>query len=226
MTEQTPSPASVAKRSSTTSAQPQLATPAYRHARGEVWFVSADPERPAVGTEIWSNRPAVVLSNNVLNARSGFAVIAYLSTAVKKRSGPTHVEVPALQGKGTAMVLLEQLHTVDASRLQKRLGSISREKLTEIDTAVSLSLGIGRFHDEHSYFRKWEEHLKSNKIDIAKEIEALAGQTADQRVVALTEALKLMTLERDSWRTLHETNARRGDVLDDVARALGGELHT
>jgi mRNA-degrading endonuclease toxin of MazEF toxin-antitoxin module len=216
-----PSPANIktAPAPARANAEPEL-----RHSRGDVWLVASDPAAPAIGNELWSDRPAVIVSNNVLNRRSGFAQVVYLSTAVNKRSGPTHVEVPSPDGKGTAMALCEQIHTVDASRLRRKMGSVPEESFRDLNAAMALSLSIGRNPNTHGAFRKWEEHIKFNGIDIAKEINALAGLTTDQRVEALARALSLITVERDAYRNLFEALPERTDALHEVAVALGNPL--
>lgn len=221
MTVTTPSPSDLMR-----SAPRQVAakaSPEFRHRRGEIWMVVADSGNPAVGTEIWSDRPAVIVSNNVLNGRSGFAQVVYLSTATRKRTGPTHVQLPSLDGKGEAMALCEQVHTVDASRLRRKLGGVPDGRIRDLDAAIALSLSIGRNPDTHSAFRKWEEHVKLFGIDMAEEIRALSGQTTDQRVQALTLALELITIERDSYRNLFEASQERPAALRGVAEALGAE---
>ena len=218
MTIPTPTPATIRPRPATA----QAAKPAGRHRRGDVWMVVADPTAPAVGTELWSNRPAVVVSNNVLNARSGFAQVIYLSTATRKRTGPTHVEVPAAEGGGTAMALCEQIHTVDASRLRRRMNVLPDESMREIDEAMTLSLSIGRNPNTHGAFRKWEEHIKVHGVDMAEEIAALSGNTTDERVEALTRALTLMTVERDAFRDLYLGMPSTAAALEDLSAVLSG----
>lgn len=191
-----------------------------RHRRGDVWMVTADPERPAVGNEIWSNRPALIISNNTLNARSGFAQVVYLSTSTHKRSGPTHVMLPSPDGRGGTMALCEQVHTVDASRLQRKLGEIPAGRFRDVDAALTLSMSIGRNPDTFSAFRKWEEHIKLHGIDIAEEIQALSGLTTDQRVESLTRALELVTVQRDSYRNLYEVSQGLPGVMKGVAESL------
>jgi mRNA-degrading endonuclease toxin of MazEF toxin-antitoxin module len=221
MTLAAPSPASIVKSPALTLVKPG---PDLRHRRGEIWFVASERETPAVGTEIWSDRPAVIVSNNVLNGRSGFAQVVYLSTSARKRTGPMHVEVPAPDGRGYAMALCEQIHTVDASRLRRKMGALTEDRIRDVDAAMALALSIGRNPDTYSVFHKWEQHIKLNGIDIAKEINALAGLTTDHRVEALAEALKIMTVERDSYRNLFEASKERDAALGDVAKALGIEL--
>lgn len=220
MTREAPSPATVGAVAN----RRQAPDPDERYRRGDIWMVLADPSQPAVGNELWSNRPAVIVSNNVLNARSGIAQVVYLSTAARKRSGPTHVELPAIDGSGgTAMALCEQIHTVDASRLQRKLGHVSEEHVRELDAAMALSLSIGRNPNSYGLFRKWEEHVKLHGIDIAEEINALSGLTTDQRVESLTRALKLVAAERDAFQTLFESMPARAGALGDVSAALAGE---
>lgn len=191
-----------------------------QYRRGEVWVVAADPNNPAVGNEIWSNRPAVIVSGNVLNGRSGFAQVVYLSTSNRKRTSPTHVALPSTSGEGEVMALCEQVHSVDQSRLQRKIGEIPHQKIRDIDAALTISLSIGRNPDTYSLFHKWEEHIKLHGIDIAAEIRALEGQTADQRVIALTKALKLVTIERDAFQCLYETLDTKSTVMNDVATAM------
>lgn len=194
------------------------------YARGSVWMVLSDPARPAVGTEIWSNRPAVVVSNSTMNSRSGFVSVVYLSTSPRKRSGPTHVPIPGFDGAETTMALCEQVHTVDVSRLSRRIGLVSRTHMRDIDGALNISLSIGR-GDGHGIFRKWEEYIKLNGIDVQAEISALAGRTADERVAALTTALDLVTKERDAYRQLVEASAQVPGAMNHVTEALASARH-
>ena len=56
---------------------------------------------------------------------------------------PTHVSLENVPGLApTSLLLLEQIRTVDRRRLRGYIGHISREKMKEIDKAISVSLGI------------------------------------------------------------------------------------
>lgn len=180
-------------------------------------MVVADPTAPAVGTEIWSDRPAVVVSNNVLNSRAGFAQIVYLSTSPRKRTGPTHVSIPSPDRPGNTMALCEQVHTVDASRLVHALGQASDESMAQIDAALALSLSIGRDPDRYALFHKWENHIKETGVDLAEEVRSLSGKTADERVTALTSAVELLTRQRDSWREIAETTRKLPEAMKHIA---------
>ena len=200
-----------------------------RYQRGDIWLVAEDPLRPPVGTELWSNRPAIIVSNNVTGNRSGFVQIVYLTTSARKRSGPTHIMVPAPmtgrnQPQGEAMALCEQIHTVDVSRLRKPLGTLSRNRMHEIDQAIALTLSIGRNPDSTAVFKKWEQYIQVHGIDMAAEIEALAGHTTDQRVQALSRALALVSAERDSYKRLYETGQEMPGALDLLQEIVTGPM--
>ena len=65
-------------------------------------------------------------------------------TGIKKNiNQSTHVTITAEILKKESVILLEQIRTIDKSRLIKRIGSISKRKMREIDKALKVSCGIG-----------------------------------------------------------------------------------
>lgn len=200
-----------------------------RYRRGDIWLVAEDPLNPPVGTELWSNRPAIIVSNHVTGSHCGFVTVVYLTTSATKRSGPVHIMVPAPmtgrnQTQDEAMALCEQIHTVDVSRLRKPLGTLSRDRMREIDQAIALTLSIGRNPDSYGLFQKWEQYIKVHGMDLAAEIQALAGHTTDQRVEALTRALQLVSAERDSYKRLYETGQEMPAALDRIQEIVTGPM--
>ncbi|HOG94565.1 MAG TPA: type II toxin-antitoxin system PemK/MazF family toxin, partial [Opitutaceae bacterium] len=82
--------------------------------RFDVWLVTLDP---TVGSEIRKTRPALVVSPDEMNAHISTVIIAPMTT--KGRNYPTRVPC-TFQGK-TGEIVLDQLRTVDKTRLVKRL---------------------------------------------------------------------------------------------------------
>ena len=82
--------------------------------RFDVWLVTLDP---TVGSEIRKTRPALVVSPDEMNTHISTVIIAPMTT--KGRNYPTRVPC-TFQGK-TGEVVLDQLRTVDKTRLVKRL---------------------------------------------------------------------------------------------------------
>ena len=86
--------------------------------RFDVYLVSLDP---TIGAEIQKTRPCLIISPDEMNAYIQTAILAPMTT--RARSYPTRVSC-RFEGKD-AHIVLDQLRTVDQSRLIKRLGRIS-----------------------------------------------------------------------------------------------------
>jgi mRNA interferase MazF len=85
--------------------------------RFDVWLVTLDP---TVGSEIRKTRPALVISPDEMNAHIATVIIAPMTT--KGRDYPTRVPC-SFQGK-SGRVVLDQIRTVDKTRLVKQLGRL------------------------------------------------------------------------------------------------------
>lgn len=86
--------------------------------RFEVHLISLDPTK---GSEIKKTRPCIVISPDEMNRHIRTVIIAPMTTTIKNY--PTRVTV-TFQGK-KGQIVLDQIRTVDKSRLIKKLGSIS-----------------------------------------------------------------------------------------------------
>ena len=86
--------------------------------RFDVLLVSLDPVR---GSQIRKIRPCLVVSPDEMNRHIRTLIIAPMTT--KQRAYPTRVACK-FQGK-TGQIVLDQIRTVDKTRLDKKLGSIS-----------------------------------------------------------------------------------------------------
>ena len=87
--------------------------------RFDVWLVTLDPAR---GYEIRKTRRCIVISPDEMNRHIGTMIIAPMTT--KGRDYPTRVPVVSQRKKG--QVVLDQIRTVDKTRLVKRLGKLDR----------------------------------------------------------------------------------------------------
>jgi mRNA interferase MazF len=96
--------------------------------RFEVYLVQLDP---AQGSEIRKSRPCVVVSPNEMNSQLRTVIIAPLTPTL--RGWPTRVAV-TFQGKN-GEVALDQIRTVDSTRLVKHLGVVTpaeSERINEV----------------------------------------------------------------------------------------------
>ena len=85
--------------------------------RFDVWLVALDP---TVGREMQKTRPCLVVSPDEMNAYIATVIIAPKTT--RGRDYPTRVPCQ-FEGK-SGQVVLDQLRTVDKTRLVKRLGRL------------------------------------------------------------------------------------------------------
>ena len=107
--------------------------------RGEVWVVNWNPAR---GSEQAGRRPALIIQNDIGNEKAPTSIVAAISSSVKIY--PMNVEVRPPEGglKLPSIVKTAQILTVSKDRLEKRLGRLDDERMSEVDRAIKLSLSL------------------------------------------------------------------------------------
>lgn len=98
--------------------------------RFEVYLVRLNP---TVGREIRKERPCVVVSPDEMNHAIATVIIAPMTTRI--RSYPTRVPCH-FQGKD-GQIILDQIRTVDKTRLIKKLGTINESEQKEVLTVLT-----------------------------------------------------------------------------------------
>ena len=96
--------------------------------RFEIWLVQLDTTQ---GSEIKKTRPCVVVSPDEMAALRT-AIVAPMTS--KGFSYPTRIQYTFLGKKG--LILLDQLRTVDKSRLIKKVGVISQNAQVKITNCL------------------------------------------------------------------------------------------
>ena len=110
--------------------------------RGEIYLVSFDP---TVGHEIRKTRPAVIIQNDIGNQYSPLTIVAAITSNISTVPYPVAVVIEASSGNGLnarSSIRLDQIRTVDRSRLVKRLGRVDSTTLAKADEAIKISLGL------------------------------------------------------------------------------------
>ena len=96
--------------------------------RFDVYLINLDPTQ---GAEIKKTRPCCIISPNEINHNISTVIIAPMTS--KSRDYPTRVKC-IFQGK-EGQIVLDQIRTVDKSRLVKKLGQIS---IVEQNNVISI----------------------------------------------------------------------------------------
>ena len=93
--------------------------------RFDVFLVGLDP---AVGSEIQKTRPCLVISPDEMNENIRTVIVAPMTSAIKEY--PTRVSCRFR--KKTGQIVLDQIRTIDKSRLVKKLGTIDSKAQLEV----------------------------------------------------------------------------------------------
>lgn len=110
--------------------------------RGSIWV--ADISGVEGSIQGGSNRPVVVLQNEIGNRFAPTVIIAPLSSSTTKRKLPTHVEIPTNNGVlRESIVLLEQVRVIDQWCLINEVTQLSDEIMIQVDKALAISVGLG-----------------------------------------------------------------------------------
>lgn len=109
--------------------------------RGDIYYASFTSGE---GSEQYGVRPVLVIQNDIGNRCSPTVIVAAITGHNKAKFQPTHVRLmdSACGLFRSSTVLLEQLRTLDKSRLGEYMGSIGADKLRDVDAALSISLGL------------------------------------------------------------------------------------
>lgn len=108
--------------------------------RGDVVLARLDP---TLGVEIRKTRPAIVLSNDLINHFAELAVVVPLTKNTAHVS-PSHAVIP----KGAAgltfpsRAVTEQIRAIDKRRLIKRLGHLRPDLLAQVEQALKNTLAL------------------------------------------------------------------------------------
>lgn len=107
--------------------------------RGDIYYADL---RPVTGSEQGGVRPVLIIQNDKGNQYSP-TVIAAAITCRKKRWMPTHVRIYRQAGLNrNSCIMLEQVRTIDRTRLVRYIGRLDKRTMAAVDTALAVSLGI------------------------------------------------------------------------------------
>ena len=107
--------------------------------KGEMYYADLSP---VVGSEQGGIRPVIILQNDKGNHYSPTTIIASVTSRKKKKHLPTHIKIKIPNSKRKSVVMLEQVRTIDKSRLLEYIGKLDNGTMQEIDNAVKISFDI------------------------------------------------------------------------------------
>lgn len=109
--------------------------------RGDIWLVDLNPVR---GSEQRGIRPCLVISNDVVNEHAPTVCVLPLTSNLAGRRFPINV-VLAKEDTGLkvdSLLLCGQIRTVAKERLLRKLSSVRAERISNVEKALKLYLGL------------------------------------------------------------------------------------
>ena len=108
--------------------------------RGDIYIANLNPY---TGAEQGGIRPVVVLQNNLGNRYSPTLIVAAMTKEIKRTDLPTHVYIRrAGDLKKPSIIALEQIRTIDKSRVHRFIGRLSPMQMNLVDRGIRKSLGL------------------------------------------------------------------------------------
>lgn len=109
--------------------------------RGDVYYADL---RPVVGSEQGGIRPVVIVQNDVGNRHSPTIIVAAVTSRLNKAKLPTHIELSANRYHMVkdSVILLEQLRTIDKSRLKDKICHLDEDIMGRVDKGLRISLEL------------------------------------------------------------------------------------
>ena len=101
--------------------------------RFDIYLVNLEP---TIGSEIKKTRPVVIISPDVMNFSRLKTIIIAPMTSTILESFPTRVNTTFKNKAG--QIALDQLRTIDRSRIVKKLGSLDKETENKILTILTI----------------------------------------------------------------------------------------
>lgn len=112
--------------------------------RGEIYWLDFNP---ATGAEMRNLHPALVIQNDIGNQASALTIVAAITSNLQVARLPVGVLIGAGEGglPRDCVIHLGHIYTVDKNRLQRRSGTLSAERMRQVDNALAVSLGLRPF---------------------------------------------------------------------------------
>ena len=109
--------------------------------RGDVFYADL---RPVIGSEQGGIRPVLIIQNDVGNRHSPTVVVSAITSKMQKAKLPTHLELSVKEHHMVkdSVVLMEQIRTIDKSRLKEKICHLDDNIMKKVDKALRISLDL------------------------------------------------------------------------------------
>ena len=115
--------------------------------RGDIFYADLSP---VVGSEQGGLRPVLIVQNDVGNRYSPTVIAAAITSKMSKARLPTHIDVfgDKVGLLKDSVILLEQIRTLDKTRLKEKMGHLDDTTMNEVNNAITVSFGLSPMRSE------------------------------------------------------------------------------
>ena len=107
--------------------------------RGDIYKADLSP---VVGSEQGGIRPVVIVQNDMGNRYSPTIIVVPITTRLNKKNLPTHTKLNNSNLLKESIALMEQIRTIDKSRLIEFIGVLNESEMNRITEALRISIDV------------------------------------------------------------------------------------
>lgn len=109
--------------------------------RGDIFYADLSP---VVGSEQGGIRPVLIIQNDMGNRHSPTVICAAITSQLNKVKLPTHIEISSKRSQlmKDSVILLEQIRTIDKTRLREYVCHMDEYMMGKVGRAISISLDL------------------------------------------------------------------------------------
>lgn len=109
--------------------------------KGDIYYADLSP---VIGCEQGGIHPVLILQNDIGNLYSPTTIVAAITSRPERNPLPTHVHLSGEPYglRQSSIVMLEQVRTLDCSRLRGYISHLSGPQQQAVDEALAVSFGL------------------------------------------------------------------------------------
>jgi len=109
--------------------------------RGDIFLANLEP---AKGSEQGGIRPVLIIQNDISNKHSPVTIISAITSKIFEKEYPTNIFISKDESglNRDSTIMLNQIRTIDNSRLIKKIGFIDHFTMSKVNFALKISLDL------------------------------------------------------------------------------------
>lgn len=142
--------------------------------RGEIYYVMPKTTEENAGTLNSGGRPAIIISNDMINQVSGYVSIIYMSRA-KSHTKTLPTDVTITSSSEESIALCHEIHTVPKHRIGRFINQATENEMKNIEKAIAMAYSSPvdkqTIRENVEMYNSWQKYLEEKMIPAAGEKE-------------------------------------------------------